>query len=154
MERAEEEDETDRRARCRWGLMLRDAGAPRRGGRAWPELSRPETRAFSFPFQGGPSSYEETPGALGTGPERAAVWGDRRCGGGSSSWGGGSSAPSCVHSAQLPTGSRSLSPGERGCGGAPKPRPVSRPQTLPLWAGPRALSTGAVLGPEAAAGFL
>lgn len=107
----------DGRARCRWGLMMRDASAPRCGGRAWPDPSRPETRAFSFPFQGGPSSYEETPGALGTGPERAAVWGDRRCGGGSSRWGGGPSAPSCVHSAQLPTGSPSQSPGEWGMRG-------------------------------------
>ena len=47
-------------------------------GRIPPGL-RPGPSSFSF--QGEPSSYEEPPGAMGTGPDGAAVWGDRRRGG-------------------------------------------------------------------------
>lgn len=98
---------------------------------------------FSFPFQGGPSSYEEPPGALGTGPERAAVWGDRRCGGGSSKWGGASRERPLVSTARRLPPARPPRLLERRAAGAhrsaaPSPGPWARP----LRAGLRALSTG------------
>lgn len=116
---------------------------------------------FSFRFQGGPSSYEQPPGALGTGPERAAVWGDRRCGGGSSRWWGvqAPERPLVSTAHRFPPPALHISGSWQGCGGVPKPRPISPSQTRPPWAGLRALSTvrdprGAVLGPGASAGFL
>lgn len=102
----------------------------------WPGLS-------SFSFQGGPSGYEEPPGALGTGPNGAAVWGDRRRGGGSLRWGAAAQERPLLASARAAPcrpSPPSESPGAQRCGGAPKPRPVSRPRTRPLWAGRRALS--------------
>lgn len=119
-------------------------------GRIPPGL-RPEPSSFSF--QGEPSSYEEPPGALGTGPDGAAVWGDRRRGGRVFKVGDPQpgSAPSWPLRAPLPIGlARPPCLPERSAAGR-----VEAPPSLPVPGTPTVGgATGAVLGPAAASGLL